>query len=139
MPSGLMSSGFAVAGVRAAAGCGGLYRKGRNDMALFEVAAGATCAGVFTTNTMAAAPVHLCKTRIAGLVQPLRAFFVSAGQFWQCQRRHRRKGLCRRRATDRCGGETSASTRRACADVFNWRHRQLLAGTGNAGRSTAHG
>ncbi len=49
--------GFLAAGV-----CAGLKRSGRPDLALIFSKSPATCAGAFTTNAFAAAPVKYCRT-----------------------------------------------------------------------------
>jgi len=47
----------AVAGVRVGTACAGIRRTDRDDIALFELASGTTCAAVFTRNAFCAAPV----------------------------------------------------------------------------------
>ncbi|WP_295383877.1 bifunctional glutamate N-acetyltransferase/amino-acid acetyltransferase ArgJ [uncultured Thiodictyon sp.] len=54
-----------VPGVRLAAGAAGIRYQDRNDLVLFELAAGSTCAAVFTRNAFCAAPVTLARTHLA--------------------------------------------------------------------------
>ena len=56
---------YKVPGIRMAAVSAGIKAPGRLDVVLFELAAGATTAGVFTTNAFCAAPVTLCKSHLA--------------------------------------------------------------------------
>ena len=67
--------GFKVAGYKA-----GLRAKGtRADCALIVADDDATCAGIFTTNVMCAAPVTFCKKQLAGKTTA-RALLINAGQ-----------------------------------------------------------
>jgi glutamate N-acetyltransferase/amino-acid N-acetyltransferase len=73
-PSGLhpvlgVSIGTAMAGVRKA---------NRRDLTVVTLPAGATVAGVFTLNRFCAAPVQLCRERLAA-GQPVRAILVNTG------------------------------------------------------------
>ena len=61
--------GFAEAGIRKA---------GRRDLLLMTFAQGTHVAGVFTQNSFAAAPVQVCRERLAA-GQPIRALIVNAG------------------------------------------------------------
>ena len=61
--------GFAEAGIRKA---------GRRDLMLMRLAPGTQVAGVFTRNGFAAAPVQVCRQRLA-LGRPMRALVVNAG------------------------------------------------------------
>lgn len=54
-----------VSGVRMAAVSAGIKKPGRLDVVLFELAEGATTAGVFTRNAFCAAPVQLCREFLA--------------------------------------------------------------------------
>jgi glutamate N-acetyltransferase/amino-acid N-acetyltransferase len=56
----------AAAGFRAAGVAAGLKRSGGLDLALLVSDSPASAAGVFTSHRAAAAPVHLCRERIAG-------------------------------------------------------------------------
>lgn len=55
----------AVPGFRLGIASAGIKRPGRLDLVVMEAAAGSTVAGVFTTNAFCAAPVTLCKERLA--------------------------------------------------------------------------
>uniref|UniRef100_A0A7S0Z8L7 Arginine biosynthesis bifunctional protein ArgJ, chloroplastic n=1 Tax=Ostreococcus mediterraneus TaxID=1486918 RepID=A0A7S0Z8L7_9CHLO len=69
------AKGFKVAGYKA-----GLRKKGtRADCALIVADEDATCAGIFTTNLMCAAPVAFCKKQLAGK-PTARALLINAGQ-----------------------------------------------------------
>ncbi len=57
----VLPAGFKAAGVRA-----GIKRRTAKDMALLVSDLPATVAGVFTSNRVAAAPVHLCRERVRG-------------------------------------------------------------------------
>ena len=53
-----------IDGVRLAAGSAGIYGKARDDLALFELCAGATVSAVFTRNRFYAAPVAVARTHL---------------------------------------------------------------------------
>jgi len=57
----------AVKGVRFAAVAAGVKYEGRDDVALIEVAPGASVAGVFTRSATRSAPVLTCERHLAGL------------------------------------------------------------------------
>jgi glutamate N-acetyltransferase/amino-acid N-acetyltransferase len=65
-------------GFRAAGMSAGLKPSGRPDLGLLVAEPGTTVAGLFTTNRVAAAPVHLSRTRIAD--GHGRAVIVNSGQ-----------------------------------------------------------
>ncbi|TAM10217.1 MAG: bifunctional glutamate N-acetyltransferase/amino-acid acetyltransferase ArgJ [Nevskiaceae bacterium] len=54
-----------VPGVRLGVADAAIKHAGRNDLMVVELAAGSRVAGVFTRNAFAAAPVHLCRERLA--------------------------------------------------------------------------
>jgi glutamate N-acetyltransferase / amino-acid N-acetyltransferase len=54
-----------VAGFKIGIASAGIKRPGRKDLVLMEAVAGSTIAGVFTTNAFCAAPVTICKERLA--------------------------------------------------------------------------
>lgn len=56
---------LSIAGVRIATACAGIKKQDRRDVTLFELAEGATVAGVFTKNAFCAAPVQICKQHLA--------------------------------------------------------------------------
>ncbi|WP_295449066.1 bifunctional glutamate N-acetyltransferase/amino-acid acetyltransferase ArgJ [uncultured Thiodictyon sp.] len=66
-----------VPGVRLAAGAAGIRYQDRNDLVLFELAAGSTCAAVFTRNAFCAAPVTLARAHL-GAGAP-RWWLINAG------------------------------------------------------------
>ncbi len=66
-------AGFAAAGLSA-----GLKRSGKPDLGLVVGGPGTTAAGVFTTNRVQAAPVHLSRSRLA--LGRARAALVNSGQ-----------------------------------------------------------
>jgi len=70
---------FSIPGFRAAAAACGMRYPGRNDLALIasESEEGCTASGVFTQNTFCAAPVELCRERLAG--RRAAAILVNAG------------------------------------------------------------
>ena len=53
-----------VAGVRIGIAEAGIRYKNRRDLVVFEIAEGASTAGVFTTNAFCAAPVHVAKAHL---------------------------------------------------------------------------
>lgn len=57
-----------VAGVRWGVASAGIKKPGRRDLALMELAAGSTCAGVFTRNAFRAAPVIVAQDHFAQCV-----------------------------------------------------------------------
>lgn len=75
LPNGSVTSprGFRAAGVRA-----GLKASGNPDLALIVSDVPAVCAGAFTTNAGAAAPVHYCR-RLCEAGAPVRAVVVNSG------------------------------------------------------------
>ncbi|HGG58391.1 MAG TPA: bifunctional glutamate N-acetyltransferase/amino-acid acetyltransferase ArgJ [Gammaproteobacteria bacterium] len=66
-----------VPGVRLAVAEAGVRYQGRDDLALIELAEGATVAGVFTRNRFCAAPVTVAKTHLA--VASPRCLLINAG------------------------------------------------------------
>jgi glutamate N-acetyltransferase/amino-acid N-acetyltransferase len=54
-----------IAGVRLASATAGVRKPGRQDLVLIALAAGSTCAAVFTQNAFCAAPVTLAKRHLA--------------------------------------------------------------------------
>ena len=67
----------AVKGVRIGAARCGLRYRGRDDLMLAELASGTTVAGVFTTSSMASAPVEWCRAALKG--GRVRAIVVNSG------------------------------------------------------------
>ena len=66
-----------IAGVRWGVACAGIKKPGRRDMSLMELAAGSTCAAVFTRNVFCAAPVVLARQHLA--LRAPRWFLVNTG------------------------------------------------------------
>ena len=56
---------LAVAGVELGSAEAGIRKRGRRDLMLMRLAAGSRVAGVFTRNSFAAAPVQVCRRRLA--------------------------------------------------------------------------
>ena len=67
-----------VPGIRLGAAEAAIKKPGRKDLLLVEIAPGSTAAGVFTRNAFAAAPVLLCRERLAGGMA-IRGLLVNAG------------------------------------------------------------
>jgi glutamate N-acetyltransferase/amino-acid N-acetyltransferase len=71
-----------VSGVKLTAVCAGIKKVGRRDVVLFELAAGANVAGVFTRNAFCAAPVTLCRKHLAAA--PIRYLIINSGNANAC-------------------------------------------------------
>jgi glutamate N-acetyltransferase/amino-acid N-acetyltransferase len=67
-----------VTGVRLGVAEAAIKKPGRNDLLLIELAPGSRVAGVFTQNAFAAAPVQLCRERLAKGA-PIRGLLINAG------------------------------------------------------------
>ena len=67
-----------VAGVRLGITQAGIRKAGRNDLLVVEIAPGSRVAGVFTRNRYCAAPVMVCRERLAD-ERPIRAIVVNTG------------------------------------------------------------
>lgn len=67
-----------VAGVRLGVAEAAIKKPGRKDMLVIALAQGSTVAGVFTQNAFAAAPVQLCRQRLAAGA-PVSALLVNSG------------------------------------------------------------
>lgn len=67
-----------VAGVRLGVAEAAIKKPGRKDLLVIALDPGATVAGVFTRNAFCAAPVELCRERLAA-GHPIRALLVNAG------------------------------------------------------------
>src|SRR5258708_3303573 len=71
-----------VAGVELGYAEAGIRKAGRRDLMLMRLAPGSRVAGVFTQNSFAAAPVQVCRERLAGNSSrggAMRALIVNAG------------------------------------------------------------
>jgi glutamate N-acetyltransferase/amino-acid N-acetyltransferase len=69
---------LAVPGVRLGTAEAAIKKPGRQDLLLIELAPGSRVAGVFTQNAFAAAPVQLCRERLAQGIS-VRGLLVNAG------------------------------------------------------------
>ncbi|HEX4872336.1 MAG TPA: bifunctional glutamate N-acetyltransferase/amino-acid acetyltransferase ArgJ [Nevskiaceae bacterium] len=67
-----------VAGIRLGVAEAAIKKPGRRDLLLVEIAEGSQAAGVFTRNAFAAAPVQLCRERLASAT-PVRALLINSG------------------------------------------------------------
>lgn len=67
-----------VAGVEIGIAMAGVRKANRKDLTVFRLAEGSSVAGVFTQNRFCAAPVQLCRERLAA-GQPIRALLVNTG------------------------------------------------------------
>lgn len=67
-----------VAGVRLGSAEAAIKKPGRQDLLVIELAPGSRVAGVFTQNAFAAAPVQLCRERLAA-GSAIRALLINAG------------------------------------------------------------
>ncbi len=67
-----------VAGVRLGTAEAAIKKPGRQDLLVIELAPGSRVAGVFTQNSFAAAPVQLCRERLAASGS-MRALLINAG------------------------------------------------------------
>ncbi|MCP5298357.1 MAG: bifunctional glutamate N-acetyltransferase/amino-acid acetyltransferase ArgJ [Chromatiaceae bacterium] len=66
-----------IAGVRLATAAAGIRYKNRDDVVLFELAQGGTCAAVFTRNAFCAAPVIVAREHLAK--GPVRYLLINSG------------------------------------------------------------
>jgi len=73
---------YPVAGVKLTAVCGGIKYANRKDVVLFELAEGASVAGVFTRNAFCAAPVTVCREHLAAA--PIRYLVINSGNANAC-------------------------------------------------------
>ena len=67
-----------VSGVRIGVAEAGVRKVGRKDVTVFLLDEGASVGGVFTQNRYCAAPVQICRERLAG-GQPIRAMVINTG------------------------------------------------------------
>jgi glutamate N-acetyltransferase / amino-acid N-acetyltransferase len=67
-----------VPGIRLGIASAGIKKPGRRDITLIELAVGSRVAGVFTQNRFCAAPVTLCRERLAK-GQSIRALIINTG------------------------------------------------------------
>ena len=68
-----------VAGVSLGVASAAIKKPGRDDLLVMRFAPGTVAGGVFTQNAFAAAPVHLCRTRLASGAGRLRALLINSG------------------------------------------------------------
>lgn len=71
-----------IAGVKLTAVSAGIKKVGRRDVVLFELAEGASVAGVFTKNAFCAAPVTVCREHLAAA--PIRYLVINSGNANAC-------------------------------------------------------
>ena len=76
--------GLTALGLRASGVAAGIKPSGRPDVALLVFDAPVACAGVFTQNAFAAAPVQLCRAHLAASGGRVRALIVSSGNANAC-------------------------------------------------------
>ena len=69
---------YPIAGVRVGVTQAGVRKQGRKDVSVFLLDAGASVAGVFTTNRFCAAPVQVCQQHLAA-GKGVRALLVNTG------------------------------------------------------------
>ena len=69
---------YPVPGVRIGTAMAGIRKADRRDVVVFEIAAGAAVAGVFTLNRFCAAPVQLCREHLAA-GGGIRALLINTG------------------------------------------------------------
>jgi glutamate N-acetyltransferase/amino-acid N-acetyltransferase len=112
-----------LAGVRLGAAAAGIRYQGRTDLVMVEMPAGATVAGVFTTNRCPGAPVDWCRAALAG--GTARALVVNAGN---ANVFTGRAGLAAARATAAAAAELAGC---AAEQVF-------IASTGVIGETLPH-
>src|SRR5216110_2086073 len=67
-----------IAGVRLGVARAGIRKPNRKDLLLVAIDEGSRVAGVFTRNRFAAAPVAVCRERLAA-DEPIRAVVVNTG------------------------------------------------------------
>lgn len=89
----------AVAGVRLGVAAAGIKKPGRPDLTVIALDAGSRVAGVFTQNRFCAAPVTVCRERLAQ-GQAIRALVINTGN-----------------ANAGTGSQGLADARRTCAEV----------------------
>jgi glutamate N-acetyltransferase/amino-acid N-acetyltransferase len=102
---------YPVTGIRLGVAEAAIKKAGRKDLLLIELAPGARVAGVFTRNAFAAAPVNLCRARLAA-GEEIRALLVNAGNA--------------NAATGSAGIEDARSTTAAVAQVLGCKPEQVL-------------
>jgi len=110
-----------IAGVEIAVGRAGFYARRRDDLMVMRLAAGTSCAGVFTRHAVGSAPVDWCKRQLAlSGGTGARALVVNAG--------------CANAFTGKPGARAAARVADAAAARFGCRPRDvMLASTGVIG------
>lgn len=73
-----------IAGIKLGTVGAGIKRANRDDMLVIEIAEGGSCAGVFTKNDFAAAPVQLCKRHLALTNNQCRYLLINSGNANAC-------------------------------------------------------
>lgn len=69
---------YPIEGVRIGTASAGIKKVGRQDLSIFEIAEGATVAGVLTKNAFCAAPIQICQ-RYLGNTSAIRYLLVNTG------------------------------------------------------------
>ena len=69
---------LAIEGLKIGVAEAGIKKPGRKDLTVMLLDAGASVAGVFTSNRFCAAPVQVCREHLAGS-QPIRALLINTG------------------------------------------------------------
>ena len=110
-----------IAGVEMATARAGFYKHERDDLVVFRVARGTSCAGVFTRHKIGSAPVDWCKKQLAaGDGKDVRALVINAG--------------CANAFTGKAGADAARRTATEVAKRFGCRQRDvMLASTGVIG------
>ena len=112
----------AIAGCEIATARAGFYKHERDDLVVFNFAAGASCAGVFTRHKVGSAPVDWCRRHLDGEGGGLdvRALVINAG--------------CANAFTGKAGADAARRTASEVAKRFGCRQRDvMLASTGVIG------
>jgi glutamate N-acetyltransferase/amino-acid N-acetyltransferase len=110
-----------VGGAEMAIARAGFYKHARPDLVVFHFPKGAACAGVFTRNTVGAAPVDWCRRQLKATGgRNIRALVVNAG--------------CANAFTGKPGDKAAERTAEAVAKLVDCRKREvMLASTGVIG------
>lgn len=100
-----------VAGVKIGIGSAGIKKTGKKDITVFQFAPDTTVAGVFTTNRFCAAPVQICKQRLAS-GNNIRALLINTGNA--------------NAGTGETGYQNALTTSATLANALNLKEEQVL-------------
>lgn len=100
-----------VAGVKIGIGSAGIKKPGKKDITVFQFAPDTTVAGVFTTNRFCAAPVQICKQRLAS-GNNIRALLINTGNA--------------NAGTGETGYQNALTTSATLANALNLKEEQVL-------------